>query len=67
MPKRNAIVQPLLLAVILALGLAVVWADPYRLGMRRRQTTISAPPHVYESLVLRMDGTPVVRKQYERY
>ena len=26
MPKRNAIVQPLLLAVILASGFAIVWS-----------------------------------------
>lgn len=66
MPKRNAIVQPALLAVSLAVGagavwaVVVIWCDTLisQLGTRDR---------VSESVVYRLDGTPLIHRREGDY
>jgi len=56
----------LLLAVILALGFAVVWATLV-VWVSEMARDYFGPPRCYENVVLRMDGTPVIRKGIGRY
>ena len=62
MPKRIEIVQPLILATIMALGFGIVWAALVGWGTKAAKD-ILGPEEPWEYLLFRMDGTPVVGTQ----
>ena len=60
MPKRDAIVQPVLLAVSLAVGAGAVWVVV--VGWCQIISHQFIPrPDVYDSVEYRLDGTPLIR------
>lgn len=58
MRKRSAIVQPLILATLLALGFGTLWATIA--VWAKEQIRHATRRAIFESLELRADGTPVV-------
>ena len=67
MPKRNAIVQPVLLATSLAIGAGAVWAALV-IWCETLGRELSRRDYVSESVVYRLDGTPLIyRREGEFY
>ncbi len=66
MPKRIAIVGPLLLALMVALGFGTAWAVLMVWGFDMAHE-LFGPEWSYEYLTFRMDGTPVVEICTGRY
>ncbi len=66
MPRRIAILQPLLLALVITLGAGIVWAVALR-WMINTADDVLGPKRQYEFMSLRMDGTPVVRTYAGKY
>jgi hypothetical protein len=66
MPRRIAIGKPLVLAVILASGFAVVWTVLLGWGIQVAKDYFGSE-NAYESVEFRMDGTPVVRVNKGKY
>ena len=66
MPKPVAIAWPLLLALVLAVGFALVWAALVNWGVDMAWN-VFGPERTSEYLELRMDGTPVVRSYRGNY
>jgi hypothetical protein len=66
MRKRVGIVQPLLLAAIVALGFGVVWGVLVSWGAHTAKD-IFGPEPGWEYVQLRMDGTPIVVHHVGRY
>jgi hypothetical protein len=66
MPKRQPIVQPVLLAVALALGAGAVWAVAVGWGMMVGEQLLQGE-RVYQSLQFQLDGTPLVHTRTGGY
>ena len=60
MQKRIGIVQPLLLAIVVAVGFGVVWAVLVNWGISTAED-LCGPGWMYETVAFRMDGTPVLQ------
>lgn len=62
MPRRIEILQPLLLAAILAIGLGTVWAVPMEWGVHMVKELFGTV-ETFEYLEFRADGTPVIETE----
>lgn len=60
MQKRIGIVQPLLLAIVIAVGFGIVWAVLVNWGISTTED-LFGPEWMYEGVAFRMDGTPVLQ------
>ena len=66
MPKRNAVVQPVLLAVSLAIGAGAVWIVVVTWCQIIGSQFIPRPD-VYDSVDYQVDGTPLIRTREGRH